>query len=334
MAYTGKKLETKLYDTYTKAETDTKVDAKVNTSDIQTLVETYSPPTDLSPYSTTAQMNSAISTAVDDLSPSVIVAPNNASDPSTGVVGQLYYNTTDNVLLNYNGSYWQPAGSGRLGTESNPAPSAAAIVAAGDDLGDGLYWLRNPNINNGASFQAYCDMTKDGGGWILVLTVRGDSISYMGWNDSLVQLRNEMSPSILNPYSIISWSDELKNQGSTWEWMVEATNTYTTRYTYGGRFRANVASYSLNTTTHTQTNITAMEWFNLSGFEENNGIGPRVPWRGAGGSELAALYTTYPNASSWWGTIVQNNTNYSTYNTGPWLSPAFQAPLFKRVWIR
>jgi len=48
MGYTGKKIETKLYDTYTKDETDTKVDTKVNTSDIQTLVETYSPPTTLS----------------------------------------------------------------------------------------------------------------------------------------------------------------------------------------------------------------------------------------------------------------------------------------------
>lgn len=55
MAYTGKKLEPKLYDVYTKEEADattstlnTAIGTKVATADIQTLVETYSPPTTLS----------------------------------------------------------------------------------------------------------------------------------------------------------------------------------------------------------------------------------------------------------------------------------------------
>lgn len=41
-----------------------------------------------------------------------ITPPNLPSDPASGVVGAIYYNTNSNVLKYYNGSSWTEIGSG------------------------------------------------------------------------------------------------------------------------------------------------------------------------------------------------------------------------------
>jgi hypothetical protein len=259
---------------------------------------------------------------------------NLTSNPSSPVTGGMYFNTTDNAVRAYDGTDWIQIGRGPLGTQTNPASSATAIINAGDSVGDGLYWLLDSNINNGVAFQAYCDMTKDSGGWILVHTVRGDAISYMGWTTSNIELRNQTAPSLVQPYSILGWSDYLKKTG-TWQFMIEAYSDSTTRYRYGGIFTSNVASYSMTANVPTQTNITANQWFDTSGFADSSRMGQRVPWINTGNySPSDALFTTYPGSSSWWGTITQTNNSYSSYYTGPWYSAGPAAPTWKRVWIR
>tara|TARA_B100000497_G_C7670437_1_gene404590 strand:- start:341 stop:1978 length:1638 start_codon:yes stop_codon:yes gene_type:complete len=259
---------------------------------------------------------------------------NLTSNPSSPVTGGMYFNTTDNAVKAYDGTDWIQIGRGPLGTQTNPASSATAIINAGDSVGDGLYWFLDSNINNGVAFQAYCDMTKDSGGWILVHTVRGDSISYMGWTTSNIELRNQTSPSLVQPYSILGWSDYLKKTGA-WQFMIEAYSDSTTRYRYGGIFTANVASYSMTANVPSQTNITANEWFDVTGFANSSRMGQRVPWINTGNySPADALFTTYPGSSSWWGTITQLNNSYSSYLSGPWYSNGPSAPTWKRVWIR
>lgn len=73
----------------------------VDESEIQSKVETFSPPTDLTPYSTTAQINTLLADKEDAL-------PRQSSAPTGASAGDRYYNTSDGFLYVYNGSDWRP----------------------------------------------------------------------------------------------------------------------------------------------------------------------------------------------------------------------------------
>jgi hypothetical protein len=64
-------------------------------------------------------------------------------------------------------------------TEDNPGIACLDILESGDSTGDGTYWI---DPDSAGAFEAYCDMTRDSGGWTLVGKVhRADT-------DSLVEL--------------------------------------------------------------------------------------------------------------------------------------------------
>jgi len=69
-----------------------------------------------------------------------------------------------------------------LGGQNNPAESCQAILTERPNAADDVYWL---NSRSGSkAFEAYCDMTTDGGGWTLVVA-QFDANQVTDWNEGI-----------------------------------------------------------------------------------------------------------------------------------------------------
>ncbi|KXJ14081.1 Hemicentin-1 [Exaiptasia diaphana] len=85
---------------------------------------------------------------------------------------------------------------------------------------DGVYDIY-PRGPSNSPIKTYCDMSRDGGGWTLLVSSATNT-----WTADDVMSRNAGKPSLTDDYSILKYADVIKDnqkvQGSTFEYRLEA----------------------------------------------------------------------------------------------------------------
>jgi len=130
------------------------------------------------------------------------------------------------------------------GTESNPGFSASQIKSDYPESLSGWYWITNPNIQSGAPFQIYADMSDPDNPWTLVLA-NGNRSDWTPNELLRVQSLESTPPLVTNnlvaigvKYSILEWADYLKKSVGNNELEIRITSPRTDLPDFVGIWRA------------------------------------------------------------------------------------------------
>ena len=237
---------------------------------------------------------------------------NSTTDRQTFNTPLTYINGSDiKSKVTFTANYVAPTNDGT--TAQRAGKSAYQIKTDFPASTDGLYWIKNSNINNGEPFQIYADMTTDGGGWTLILLNNNNL-----WTYENTLLRNQLNPPTSpndrgagadssDNYSIVQWADYIKKSPSGFQYMIDATG----RGHWGAIWTAN-GNYSFVNTDNSQTDITINTKFDSWNYSDT-GVEQHMPWYS---NNCGLLTTSNSSSDQWWGSLVSR----CGFEPTPWMN--------------
>ena len=196
----------------------------------------------------------------------------------------------------------------QLGSSSaQAATSCAAILADGSSIGDAAYWLDPDGVGQpGEPFQAWCDMTTDGGGWTLVMKQASKSVTgsplavgvWSGWS-APNQVMNETDLTLEDAnmvnaaYSTLSGTKLRMTASKTWTSAAQ------------GAFIRDVSGTAFAALSDASANQTG-----------NEGSDDTVPWSAASFTDHSITTIDQGDALCWRSGPYFNTTSVGEYTDG------------------